>query len=105
MRAASDCVRNQEFLGISWILSLIHWEFLQECIAKPLTSLLEKGKDFKWTDDCQNSFEELKRRLTTAPVLAMPDIHKNFDIYCDASHQGLGCVLMQEGRVIAYASR
>jgi len=74
-------------------------------IAKSLTSLLEKGKDFKWTDDCQNSFEELKRRLTTAPVLAMPDIHKNFDIYCDASRQGLGCVLMQEGRVIAYASR
>jgi len=49
-------------------------------IAKPLTSLLEKGKDFKWTDDCQNSFEELKKRLTTAPVVAMPDIHKNFDI-------------------------
>jgi len=74
-------------------------------IAKPLTSLLEKGMDFKWTDDCQNSFEELKKRLTTTPVLAMPDIHKNFDIYCDASRQGLGCVLMQEGRVIAYASR
>ena len=74
-------------------------------IAKPLTSLLEKGKDFKWTDACQNSFEELKRRLTTAPMLAMPDIHKNFDIYCDASRQGLGCVLMQEGRFIAYASR
>jgi len=74
-------------------------------IAKPLTSLLEKGKDFKWTDDCQNSFEELKKRLTTTPVLAMPDIHKNFDIYCDASRQGLGCVLMQEGRVMAYALR
>ena len=74
-------------------------------IAKPLTSLLEKGKDFKRTDACQNSFEELKKRLTTAPVLVMPDIHKNFDIYCDASRQGLGCVLMQEGRVIAYASR
>ena len=73
-------------------------------IAKPLTSLLEKGNDFKWTDAYQNSFEELKKRLNTAPVLVMPDIHKNFDIYCDASRQGLGCVLMQEGRVIAYAS-
>ena len=41
-------------------------------IAKPLTSLLEKGKDFKWTDACQNSFDELKNRLTTAPVLVMP---------------------------------
>jgi len=69
-------------------------------IAKSLTSLLQKGKDFKWTDACQDSFEELKKRLTTAPVLVMPDIHKNFDIYCDASRQGLGCVLMQEGRVI-----
>ena len=66
---------------------------------------MEKGKDFKWTDACQDSFEELKKRLTTAPVLAMPDIRKNFDIYCDASRQDLGCVLMQEVRVIAYASR
>ena len=72
---------------------------------KPLTSLLEKGKEFVWSHECQASFEELRRRLTTAPVLAMPDIHKSFDIYCDASRQGLGCVLMQEGHVIAYASR
>ena len=57
-----------------------------------------------WSEDCQASFEELKKRLTIAPVLAMPDIHKSFDIYCDASRQGLGCVLMQEGHVIAYAS-
>jgi hypothetical protein len=54
-------------------------------IAKTLTTLLEKGKEFTWIDACQNSFEELMKRLTTAPVLAMPDIHKNFDIYCDAS--------------------
>jgi hypothetical protein len=46
-----------------------------------------------------------KERLSTAPVLVMPDIHKGFDVYCDASHLGLGCVLMQEGKVIAYASR
>ena len=71
-------------------------------IAKPLTSLLEEGNDFKWSDACPNNFEELKKRLTTAPVLAMPDIRKNFDIYCDASRQGLGCVLMQEGRVICF---
>ena len=64
-------------------------------ISKPLTKLLEKGKDFKWTDACQDSFEELKKRLTTAPVLVIPDIHKNFDIYCDTSRQGMGCVLKQ----------
>jgi hypothetical protein len=74
-------------------------------IVKPLTSLLEKGKEFKWDEACQKCFEELKERLTTAPVLIMPDIHKGFDVYCDASDLGLGCVLMQEGKMIAYASR
>jgi hypothetical protein len=74
-------------------------------IAKPLTSLLEKDKEFKWITACQASFEELKKRLTSAPVLVMPDLQKSFDIYCDASRQGLGCVLMQEGHVIAYPSR
>jgi hypothetical protein len=73
-------------------------------IVKPLTSLLEKDKKFVWSEACQSSFDELRKRLTTAPVLVM-HIHKSFDIYCDASKQGLGCVLMQEGHVIAYASR
>jgi hypothetical protein len=54
-------------------------------IVKPLTSLLEKEKKFTWSEACQNSFDELRERLTTAPVLAMPDIHKSFDIYGDAS--------------------
>jgi hypothetical protein len=73
--------------------------------VKPLTSLLEKGKEFKWDEKCQACFQELKKKLTTTPVLIMPDIHKGFDVYCDASRQGLGCVLMQEGKVVAYASR
>jgi hypothetical protein len=73
-------------------------------ITKPLTSLLEKGADFSWTDERQKAFEELKKRLTTAPVLTLPDQSKRFTVYCDASRDGLGCVLMQEGRVIAYAS-
>jgi hypothetical protein len=73
--------------------------------VKPLTSLLEKDKKFLWLEAYQNSFEELRKRLTTAPVLAMPHIHKSFNIFCDASKQGLGCVLMQEGHVIAYACR
>jgi ribonuclease HI len=58
-----------------------------------------------WSKKCQESFEELKKRLTIASVLVLPDISKSFSIYCDASRQGLGCVLMQEGRVVAYASR
>jgi hypothetical protein len=74
-------------------------------IAKPLTSLLEKGVDFSWTDERQKAFEELKKRLITVSVLTLPDQSKRFRVYCDASRDGLGCVLMQEGRVIAYASR
>jgi hypothetical protein len=70
-------------------------------IVKPFTSLLEKGKEFKWDEACQKCFEELKERLTTSPVLIMLDIHKGFDLYCDASHLGLGCLLMEEGKVIA----
>jgi hypothetical protein len=54
-------------------------------IVKPLTTLLEKDREFKWTSACQSSFEELKKRLTTTLVLVMPDLQKSFDIYCDAS--------------------
>jgi hypothetical protein len=74
-------------------------------IPKPMTSLLEKEKEFKWTWECQESFNQLRFKLMVALVLIMPDLQKSFDIYCDASHQGLGCVLMHEGHVIAYASR
>ena len=58
-----------------------------------------------WTEACEKSFQELKKRLATAPVLTLPDIHKDFVVFCDASRQGPGCVLMQEGRVVVYASR
>jgi hypothetical protein len=70
-----------------------------------MTSLLEKGKEFKWTKACQDSFNQLKFKLMSPLVLVMPDLQKRFDIYCDASHQGLGHILMQEGHVIAYVSR
>ncbi|WVZ89829.1 hypothetical protein U9M48_036185 [Paspalum notatum var. saurae] len=74
-------------------------------IAKPMTSLLEKDAEFRWTNAQQAAFDELKKRLTTAPVLTLADQQKKFIVYCDASRDGLGCVLMQEGKVIAYASR
>jgi hypothetical protein len=70
-----------------------------------MTALLEKNAKFIWSEKCQANFEELKKRLTTAPVLILLDLSKSFSIYCDASHQGIRCVLMQEGRVVAYASR
>jgi hypothetical protein len=53
-------------------------------IAKPMTSLLEKGREFKWDEKCQDSFDLLKKRLMSPPVLIMPDLQKGFDIYCDA---------------------
>ncbi|GAB2289717.1 hypothetical protein Dimus_038059 [Dionaea muscipula] len=74
-------------------------------LALPLTSLTRKNVKFVWSDACERSFIELKRRLTTAPILALPTEGGNFVIFSDASLQGLGCVLMQHGRVIAYASR
>ena len=74
-------------------------------VAKPLTELLKKDKKFEWTPQCEHSFQELKRRLTSAPVLLPPDFSKDFVIYSDASRQGLGCILMQDRHVIAYASR
>jgi ribonuclease HI len=74
-------------------------------ISKPMTELLEKDKQIEWTYACRASFQELKKRLTTTPVLEMLDMEKPFSIYCDASCQGLGCVLLQDGHVVAYAAR
>ena len=70
-----------------------------------MTQLLKKEKKFDWIDACEQSFQELKKRLVSAPVLVLPDIRKDFEVFCDACRQGLGCVLMQEGKVMAYASR
>jgi hypothetical protein len=83
------------FLG----LARYYHRFLKDFskIAKPMTKLLENNKAFEWTVGCQASFEELRKCLTSAPVLVLPDLTKKFDIYCDASHRELGCVLMQEG--------
>jgi hypothetical protein len=74
-------------------------------IARPMTALLAKKVEFKWTSAWQESFETLKRKLTTTSVLILPDVHKPFSVYCDASYTGLGCMLMQEGRAVAYLSR
>jgi hypothetical protein len=93
----------QSFLGLAGYYRRFIKDFSK--IAKPMTKLLEKNKAFKWTTECQSSFEELRKRLTLAPVLVLPDLTKKFDIYCDSSRQGLGCVLMQEGQVVCYASR
>jgi hypothetical protein len=69
-----------------------------------MSELFKKDKKFKWTPTCEASFQELKKRLTTTLLLVMPDMEKPFSIYCDVSRQGLGCVLMQDGHVVACAS-
>ena len=74
-------------------------------LAAPLTYLTRKNARFAWSDKCEASFMELKKRLTTAPVLTVLDGEGGFVVYSDASLVGLGCVLMQHGKIIAYASR
>ncbi|KAA3480774.1 DNA/RNA polymerases superfamily protein [Gossypium australe] len=74
-------------------------------IAAPMTKLLRKEVPFVWTEKQQESFDKLKKILTEAPVLIQPEAGKEYTVYCDASHTGLGCVLVQEGKVVAYASR
>lgn len=74
-------------------------------MAQPLTKLTGKDVQFVWTEGCDVSFSKLKMMLTTTPVLALPMDNEPYVVYTDASKVGLGCVLMQQGKVIAYASR
>jgi len=92
-----------QFLG----LARYYWRFILDFskIAQPMTKLLQKEAKFVWSPACEEAFQALNNFLTTASVLAQPDIDRPFDVYCDALKTRLGCVLMQEGRVIAYASR
>ncbi|WVZ57663.1 LOW QUALITY PROTEIN: hypothetical protein U9M48_008023 [Paspalum notatum var. saurae] len=93
----------RSFLGLAGYYRRFIKDFSK--IAKPMTSLTKKNAKFVWGPKCEDGFRELKKLPTTRPVLAQPDVTKPFDVYCDASGRGLGRVLMQEGRVIAYASR
>ncbi|GKA28040.1 putative reverse transcriptase domain-containing protein [Tanacetum coccineum] len=74
-------------------------------IAKPLTLLTQKNKKYVWGAEQEEAFQLLKSKLCDAPILSLPDGVEDFVVYCDASNQGLGCVLMQRNKVIAYASR
>jgi hypothetical protein len=93
----------RSFLGLAGYYRRFIPDFSK--LVKPIISLLKNDIKFNWSSKCNEAFGQLKVLLTTAPVLAQPDINKHFDVYCDASGSGLGCVLMQEGRVITYASR
>ena len=93
----------RSFLGLAGYYRRFVRDF--SVIASPLTKLLRKGIKFEWTDRCQTSFEQLKSMLVEAPVLTQLTSGKEYTLYSDASGIGLGCVLMQDGKVVAYASR
>jgi hypothetical protein len=93
----------RSFLGLAGYYRRFIPDFSR--IAKPITELLKKEAKFVWGQKCEDAFHALRQHLTTTQVLAQPDSNKPFDVYCDASGTGLGCVLMQDNRVIAYGSR
>ncbi|XP_073017937.1 uncharacterized protein [Primulina eburnea] len=97
----------QELLDKKQIRPSYYRKFVEgfSSIATPLTKLTQKNSKFNWSEECEKSFQTLKEKLASTPVLVLPTEDKSFTIYSDASKEGLGCVLMQEGRVIAYASR
>ena len=93
----------RSFLGLAGYYRRFVKGFLMT--ATPITRLLKKNVKFEWSEKCQSSFEKLKAFLTEAPVLTQLTYGKEYVIFSDASLNGLGCVLIQEGKVVAYASR
>ncbi|XP_075103816.1 putative mitochondrial protein AtMg00860 [Nicotiana tabacum] len=96
-------IEIRSFLGLAGYYGRFVQDFSR--IAVPLTKLTQKNAKFQWTEECEQCFQKLKTCLTTAPILTLPSGFKGFTMFCDTSRVGLGCVLMQNGRVIVYASR
>ena len=93
----------RSFLGLARYYGRFIKDFSR--LAAPMTRLTQKEVKFDWDDRCDEAFQDLRRRLTTASILIVPDRGQRYIVYCDASRAGLGCVLMQSGRVVAYGSR
>ena len=96
-------VEMRSFLGLIGYYKRFIEDFSR--LVAPMTRLTRKEVKFDWDDRCEEAFHELKRRLTTDPILIVPDRGQGYTVYCDASRAGLGCVLMQFRRVVAYGSR
>ena len=98
-----NVIEVRSFLGLAgYYRRFVKGFFIRESL---LTKLLRKGVKFKWDDKCQSSFEQLKKILVEAPVLTQPTTGREYAMYSDASKIGPRCVLMQDGKVVAYASR
>ena len=91
------------FLGLARYYRRFIEDFFR--LAAPMKRLTQKEVKFEWNDLCEKAFQELKRRLTSAPILIVPEKGHKYIVYCDASNDGLGCILMQSGRVVAFCSR
>ncbi|KAF3643747.1 Bidirectional sugar transporter SWEET1a [Capsicum annuum] len=107
LRIVLQTLRNHQlFAKFSKCKFLLRW-FVKgfSSIVSPMSRLTQKKVKFQWSDPCEKSFQELNTRLTSAPVLDLPNGSDEFVVYCDTSRVGLGCVLMQHSKVIAYASR
>ncbi|GJX65259.1 putative nucleotidyltransferase, ribonuclease H [Tanacetum coccineum] len=102
-KAPTTPSKVRSFLGLAGYYRRFIKNFSK--IAKPLTSLTQKNQKYEWGEKQEEAFQTLKDNLCNAPILSLPDGVEDFVVYCDASNQGLGCVLMQRDKVIAYASR
>ncbi|GJU74114.1 putative reverse transcriptase domain-containing protein [Tanacetum coccineum] len=99
-KAPRTPIEVRSFLGLAGYYRRFIENFSK--IAKSLTILTQKGKVFDWGEEQELAFQTLKDKLCNAPILALPSGPEDFVVYCDASGIGLGCVLMQRGKVIAY---
>ncbi|GJV26240.1 putative reverse transcriptase domain-containing protein [Tanacetum coccineum] len=93
----------RQFLGLAGYYRRLIEGFSK--ISKPMTKLTQKNVKFDWSEKAEAAFQLLKQKLCSASILALPEGSENFVVYCDASRKGLGAVLMQREKVIAYASR
>ena len=93
----------RSFLGLAGYYKRFIEDFSR--LAAPMTRLTQKEVKFDWDVRWEEAFQELRRRLTSTPILIVPDRGQGYTVYCDASRAGLGCVLMQSGRVVSYGSR
>ncbi|GKF42084.1 putative reverse transcriptase domain-containing protein, partial [Tanacetum coccineum] len=93
----------RQFLGLTGYYRRFIKDFSK--IAKSLTELTQKNKKYIWGEDQESTFQLLKQKLCETPILALPEGNDDFAVYCDASHQGMGAILIQREKVIAYASR
>ena len=109
VEAVMSWERSKSIFEIRSFLGLVGYyrRFIEDFsrLVEPMMRLTRKGVKFEWDDLCERAFQELKIRLTSAPIMIVSERGPMYTVYYNASKDGLGCVLMQSGRVVAYGSR